>query len=427
MRKQLFIVSVFIMSGVLVLFSAPVALAMDTKFFIGNNIANYDPDFEKCEGGGTPVKAKSDSKSGSSNKDYAGQDILTKAQLDAITANQPVYEEAATAAKIPWQMIAVIHLRETGLAKVNPENGQGIYQNYGATPNQYPAGPVNDEGFLSQSKWAAEFLKGKSDDPALLESGDEATVKDTFFGYNGRAGAYVKQAQSLGYSEDQGYEGSPYVMNKADEKRDPNKNSKWGQIKKDGGDIEYPANEDYGAFVVYGSLAGLSGACSTNGPLQEKIIQVAEAELAKYQSGEMKTGTDYYKYSYGSAGDWCAWFVSWVLKEAGSPVNSSDPPTWSTVSRFFVLGVPEKGYVTHMNDGSYTPVAGDLAIYGSVTPDGAGGYDVYHINIVVGMNGNQVITIGGNEGAGENGNFTQSKIVKTEGFGNQAAMYITVK
>ena len=45
-------------------------------------------------------------------------------------------------------------------------------------------------------------------------------------------------------------------MNRADQKRDPTveptkSNKTWGQIKKDFSSIEYPANEDYGAFVVY--------------------------------------------------------------------------------------------------------------------------------------------------------------------------------
>lgn len=45
-------------------------------------------------------------------------------------------------------------------------------------------------------------------------------------------------------------------MNRADWLRDPTleptkSNRTWGQIKNDGGSVSYPANNDYGAFVVY--------------------------------------------------------------------------------------------------------------------------------------------------------------------------------
>lgn len=54
-------------------------------------------------------------------------------------------------------------------------------------------------------------------------------------------------------------EGSPYVMNRADAKRDPTveptkSNNTWGQIKVDYGKIEYNANLDYGAYVLYEAL-----------------------------------------------------------------------------------------------------------------------------------------------------------------------------
>lgn len=48
-------------------------------------------------------------------------------------------------------------------------------------------------------------------------------------------------------------------MNRADSRRDPTveptkSNSTWGQIKEDNGPIEYPANNDYGAYVVYSAI-----------------------------------------------------------------------------------------------------------------------------------------------------------------------------
>jgi lysozyme family protein len=201
------------------------------------------------------------------NKDYKGRQILSDSDLAKIKANQPIYEQAATAAKIPWQLIAVIHLRESGLSRTNPGNGQGIFQNSGGEGGPYPSGPVSDAEFLRQATFAANRIRTNyaGDQASKLAAGDPEAVKYTLFGYNGRAAVYTKQALALGFTN--GYEGSPYVMNKADAKRDPDSAAPntWGQVKHDGGGIEYPANSDYGAFVVYAALANIpssGGSCT---------------------------------------------------------------------------------------------------------------------------------------------------------------------
>ena len=86
-------------------------------------------------------------------------------------------------------------------------------------------------------------------------------VKYGFFAYNGVANVYKNQSTKLGFTSVQANngEGSPYVMNRYDKMRDPTveptkSNGTWGQIKTDGGALSYPANSDYGAYVVYCSL-----------------------------------------------------------------------------------------------------------------------------------------------------------------------------
>lgn len=380
----------------------------DRRYFSGNDITHYNPESETCS-------VSTSESTGGNNRDYAGREILSKEELTTIATHQPTYEQAAKEAQIPWQMIAVIHLRETRLSLTNPSNGQGIYQDYARINGPYPPGPVDAAEFLRQTRWAAQFLKNKATKPELLASADEGQVKDAFFGYNGRAGVYEAQARSLGFTE--AYEGSPYVMNIADAKRDPAQNPNgWGQIKTDGGGLVYPANNDYGAFVVYGALAG-AGSCNENGELANKIVEIAEREYELWRTKQLNPGNDYQKYTYGASGDWCAWFVSWVLKEAGSPVNSNPQPFWASVSEFVTLGPSSKGYKVVLNDGSYKPEPGDLAVYGNND----------HMNIVIGMQGEDVITIGGNEGAGGNGSFTQSSVKRNVGYGNSAIKYITVK
>lgn len=374
---------------------------------------------------------------GGDNRDYEGNTILTQAQLDGIKRNQPVYEKAAATAKIPWEMIAVTHLRETNLSRVNPENGQGLYQDSAkqnpeaSTLYVYDASKaeVSDENFQKQTDWAANFLKSKATEPALLTNGNVDQVKDAFFGYNGRAEAYKTQATSLGFAN--AYEGSPYVMNRADSVRDPAKHAtdnSWGQIKTDGGPLVYPANTDYGAFVVYNALkasVGISSAeCSTiSGPLRTKIVKLAEQELGLWETGEMTIGfreddpTSFSKYTDNIAGDWCAWFVSWILKEAGSPVGTPGQQWWSYVDDFTEKGPTEEGYKVHPNNGEYKPQPGDFAIFNSGS----------HINIVVGYSDDgKMITIGGNQGAGENGNYLSSKVNRNIGYGEEATEYISV-
>lgn len=211
---------------------------------------------------------------GEGNTDYKGRKILSDDQMKKIQENQSVYEKAAQETKVPWQMLAVIHLRETGLARTNPGNGQGIYQNAARDGGPYPPGPVNEAEFLRQTVYAGNKLRNMAGSKKdQLAAGDPDAVKDVFFSYNGRAAVYVRQAKSLGFEN--GYEGSPYVMNIADAKRDPAVNkTTWGQIKRDYGGLEYPANNDYGAFVVYAGIAGLpstGGGCTGAGAIDPRV------------------------------------------------------------------------------------------------------------------------------------------------------------
>ena len=340
------------------------------------------------------------------NKDYRNRPILTDAQLSAIKDNQEFYEKAASEVGIPWQLLAVIHLRETGLKRRNPSNGDGPYQIL--STNYRESDRVSDEMFLKQSIEAARFIKGKSETPDKLSSGDEAAVKDVFFRYNGRASAYANQATRNGF--DKPYEGSPYVMNIADEKRDPERNrTTWGQIKRDGGGIEYPANSDYGAFVVYSSIAGIAsdGTCTSeedvavSGTVTEKIIALAEKELKLWNSGRMKPGTDFHKYSQGRTENWCADFASWIYNKARYPLTSSPGGNESSVDGIREIGERGDKFVWHDARG-YTPKPGDIQVQ-----KGSG---VSHVSIVVAVNGNKIEKIGGNQSG--NGGPTTSKVTK---------------
>lgn len=365
--------------------------------------------------------ATTDPTAGGSNTniDYAGNPILSDAQLAAIGENTPTYQQAAQQVDIPWQMIAVIHLRETGLKRINPGNGQGIYQFVSGLGGPYPTGEVSDAEFLRQTILAAEFIKGKaavnytSNRNLTATSGPEV-IKDTFFGYNGRSSKYEDQAAALGYDPNtQGYEGSPYVMNKADAKRDPDVNTTtWGQVKRDFGPIEYPANGDYGAFVVYAALAGIAtgGNCSTtvSGTVREKVVALARQELALWQNGELVPGTGDNKYSRDTNPNvnWCAYFISYLFQEAGYPIKTGNDGMVPSVTEIMNIGKAGGNFSYH-EAGSYVPKVGDIVIQK--------GNGVSHTNLVVGVEdgtgGLRITVIGGNQG-GDGGGFNASKVTE---------------
>lgn len=188
-------------------------------------------------------------------KDYRGADILTAAQLQLLNENKRFYQNAEREIGVPWQVMAAIHFRENKLKRTGPNNGNGPYQIWNSS---YPIGTLTDQQFQTATNDAAQFIKGKV---GTISLNDDNKVKRAFFAYNGMAPVYKTQATNLGFTSAQADvgEGSPYVMNRADTRRDPTveptkSNRTWGQIKTDGGTLSYPANTDHGAFIVFAAL-----------------------------------------------------------------------------------------------------------------------------------------------------------------------------
>lgn len=261
--------------------------------YSSNDILFYDPK-DACS-----VTSASRTTSGgglAKAVDYKNREIFSQDELKTIQENQKFYEKSAKKVGIPWQVIAVIHKREAGLRKENPSNGQGAYQFYEKAGGPYPQGPITDEEFQRQTDLVADFIiKTSGDRKEKLKSGDDRAVKFAFFAYSRQASAYVQQAKELGYSDEEAAagEGSPYVMNKADAKRDPTANPNgWGQIKTSGGPISYPANDDYGAYVMYAALRGeivVSG-CGSAGDIHGDGLNEEQAKLLMMEYGDPKNG-----------------------------------------------------------------------------------------------------------------------------------------
>lgn len=109
----------------------------------------------------------------------------------------------------------------------------------------------------------------------------------------------------------------------------------------------------------------------------------AVVALAREQLANPKAGTFY---SQGAYEAWCANFVSWVLKETGTPLRNPDSGGWRIAGVYRMMDT-FKANGTFQARG-YKPKPGDVVLYG-----GSG-----HTNLVVSVNDDGTMTtIGGNE------------------------------
>lgn len=212
----------------------------------------------------------------------AGETLWTAGQLEKVRDNLGVYLEVQQETTVPWEVMAAVHVREHSLLVDNPANGQGIFQLF-SSRERFTPGPVSREEFKRQTVLAANFLLEKKKTGAVygeLLLSDPDKVKDVLFSYNGRAPAYAQQASTLGYKRPA--EGSPYVMNLADDKRNNLKNPQWGQILTDGGPLG-KANQAPGAWPLIEGLVKINKIShdrATEVQLAADAKKAAEAQAA---------------------------------------------------------------------------------------------------------------------------------------------------
>lgn len=290
-----------------------------------------------------PTISSSSSTTGD-NQNYAGETVWDDHYMELIEKYQPVYESAAQQYGIPWQAIATMHRLETGMSLTNPSNGQGLYQLYsytggGSNSNSFPAGEVDMAEFQRQTNIAAEQMKSFIEAGGYDPTSDEG-IKFLLFSYNGRASQYIQKALSMGFSQEEANvgEGSPYVMNRYDARRDPNSSSmdpNWpGRYVADGVYDGSSTMWDFGGFVQYQAIGGGngskgSGVCGTpvaSGDIAELVVKYAWPE---YHSPVFLEAMPDYKEAYnrriregkyvGSRATMadCGGFVTALLQDSG--------------------------------------------------------------------------------------------------------------
>lgn len=265
------------------------------------------------------------------NKDYEGNQILKDDELEKVKRYQPVYQKVASKHGMPWQIFAAIHYRESSLKHGSTINSEGECEGpYGISPgeNWLCGNEYDDEKFEKVTERLATDLEEKLRNKGGGDWNDPNVVMEVLFRYNGMAGVYIRQGRSLGFDEAGARrgEGSPYVANMLDEKRDPTKNgSNWGQIKHDFRSIEYPANKDYGAFVVYLGLGGGSGSsgggASIEKRIEERAFWVGDKRAIGLQNAGGKNDKDIWVTDENDGYDW---FVNTAINQVGSQLKESE-------------------------------------------------------------------------------------------------------
>ncbi|MFI9509181.1 CHAP domain-containing protein [Nocardia sp. NPDC052566] len=116
---------------------------------------------------------------------------------------------------------------------------------------------------------------------------------------------------------------------------------------------------------------------------QARIVAVAKQEFERPGAGT--------KYSEGIDEQWCADFVSWVLREAGVPLANPNSGSWRIPGVYTLTEYYQSKDRFSPRDSGYRPRTGDVLLYDQASPFHQ------HTNIVLTSANGVVTTIGGNE------------------------------
>lgn len=117
---------------------------------------------------------------------------------------------------------------------------------------------------------------------------------------------------------------------------------------------------------------------------QKQIVALTKQEFLAQPSGT--------KFSEGVDENWCADFVSWIMKESGKPLSNPNSGSWRIPGTYTLQEYYMAEDRFRAADSGYTPTLGDVAIYRGSPVFGD------HTNIVLSSDDGTLTTVGGNEG-----------------------------
>lgn len=125
---------------------------------------------------------------------------------------------------------------------------------------------------------------------------------------------------------------------------------------------------------------------------QKRLLAVAKQE---YAHGAKSYDAYVLKYNEGFQESWCANFVSWMMNEAKTPYKNKENSDYWRIPGVGTLLDYYDGLGAYHEVGTYTPEFGDVAFYFGETPDGS---STEHVAMVLKVEGDRLVTLGGNEG-----------------------------
>jgi len=141
-----------------------------------------------------------------------------------------------------------------------------------------------------------------------------------------------------------------------------------------------------------------SGVQSSLSPTRQKIVCIAEQQLALWESKKgypypAYAASGFLDYSLGVYEQWCADFASWVYNQAGVPFsNGNDGWDLAGVPDIVNQGQTNPNFSWHPSGSGYIPQPGDLAIYNE------NGQTDAHVNIFISYSDGVATYIGGDQG-----------------------------
>ncbi|ANY26114.1 CHAP domain-containing protein [Gordonia terrae] len=117
-------------------------------------------------------------------------------------------------------------------------------------------------------------------------------------------------------------------------------------------------------------------------PGQVRVVEAVRREHAAQRPGTF--------FSEGADEPWCANFVSWIMRAAGSPLANPHSGHWR-IPGVYTLQEYYAAENRFEAVGGYVPRVGDVVLY-----DRSSGFG-QHTNIVVAVDGETAVTVGGNE------------------------------